>query len=190
MATLTHAMLADLHSGCAAISFLAYSSGFTYASADFTDADQLFTLKDSFQITSDDPSFENIQVDQYDEIIDQVLTKGGNWMLQGNVPSIATAIFDYFYTSGVTIASGSEIKGQEGDSYTGSSYYMTPNEVEVSLLVESESRQTAICFARVKLVLNNLQHDDDTNPSYSHFTGAVLPNGTSGQGDFAILKSA
>lgn len=62
-ATLTNAMLADLHSGSAAVSIVAYEStgtifapGTGQTAISFSGADQLFTLKDSLNLSSDDPS--------------------------------------------------------------------------------------------------------------------------------------
>lgn len=199
-ATLTSAMLADLHSGNAAISILPYdatngtyfvaSADPVHAAVDFSAADQLFTLKDSLQLSSDDPSTNDVKIDQFDRIIDTIFEDGGNWQVQGNVPSQATALFDYFFEAGQTISTS--IKGQTIDghyqSYKGKSYLNTKKSVEVVMLLESESRNTAIAFARVKLQVNHPAKDDDTNPGYLHFTGAVLPNKAAGQGDFAILN--
>lgn len=191
MATLSSAMLSDLHSGSAAISLLTYSGGVTFASLDFSAADQLFTLKDSLTLSSDDPSTNDIRIDQFDQIIDTIFEDGGNWTVSGNVPSVATAVFDYFFNSGV--ASVTAVKGQtvgsSSTTYAGSSYYNTKKSVEVTMLLESESRNTAICLGRVRLNVNYPAKDDDTNPAYLHFTGTVLPNETASQGDFAILKA-
>lgn len=198
MATLTKEMLADLHSGNAAISILTYDAangtifnpGEGQSAVDFSAADQLFTLKDTLNFTSDDPTSTDVKIDQFDKVIDSIFEDGGNWRVVGNVPTAATAVFDYFFESGATI--NTAIKGQTIDgqyqTYTGKSYLNTKKTVEVVMLLESESRNTAIALAHVKLAVNNPAKDDDTNPSYLRFTGAVLPNAASGQGDFAILK--
>lgn len=191
-------MLADLHSGNAAVSILPYDAtngtifvaGQGQTAVDFSAADQLFTLKDSLQLTSDDPSTNDVKIDQFDQVIDTIFEDGGNWRVQGNVPSTAKEVFDYFFESGQTISvalSGQTVDGYH-QTYKGASYVNTKKSVEVVMLLESESRNTAIALAHVRLMVNHPAKDDDTNPSYLRFTGAVLPNKASGQGDFAILK--
>lgn len=195
--TLTKEMLADLHSGNAAISILPYDAtngtifvaGQGQTAVDFSEADQLFTLKDSFNLTSDDPSYSDVKIDQFDKVIDTIFEQGGNWRATGNIPSVAVELFDYFYEAGNTISvaiNGQTIDGKH-QTYTGKSYMNTKKNIEVVMLVESESRNTAIAFAHVRLSVNDTAKDDDTNPAYLHFTAAFLPNGASGQGDFAIL---
>lgn len=198
-ATLTNAMLADLHSGSAAISLVAYNPatgtifapGESQTAVSFAAADQLFTLKDSLNLSSDDPSNTDIKIDQFDQIIDTIFEEGGNWQVSGNVPTQATEVFDYFFNGGATVASisGNTIGGS-AVTYAGKSYMNTKKSVEVAMLLESESRNTAIAFARVRLTVNFPAKDDDTNPLYLHFTGYILPNGAEGQGDFAILNAS
>ena len=200
-ATLTHAMLADLHVGNASISLLAYSaSGLDItAGVDFSDADQIFTLEGSFNLTSDDPSNTDIRIDQLQEIIDTRITKGGNWQMTGNIPSTAEALLSYFFTDGAAIAAGTAqnktgVKGPGGAYYTGKGFLSTPEEVECSVLVESESRNTAILFAHVKFIVSPLRRDDNDNPAYFPFVGYILPNPYKKSdalvGDFAVLKAA
>ena len=202
MATLTHAMLDDLHIGNAALSLKAYPSGgvdITDPSAtDFSNADQIFTLEGTFNLTADDPTSNDIRIDQHQEVINTQLEKGGNWQMTGNIPSIATAVLDYFFTAKATIAAGSAssptaVKGAEGTSYTGKGYLATPNEVEVSVLIESESKNTAILCPHVKMIVSKPKKDDNTNPAYLSFIGYILPNpkqkSSDYVGDFAVLKA-
>ena len=202
MATLTHAMLDDLHIGNAALSLKAYPSGgvdITDPSAtDFSSADQIFTLEGTFNLTADDPTSNDIRIDQHQEVINTQLEKGGNWQMTGNIPSIATAVLDYFFTAKATIAAGSAssptaVKGAEGTSYTGKGYLATPNEVEVSVLIESESKNTAILCPHVKMIVSKPKKDDNTNPAYLSFIGYILPNpkqkSSDYVGDFAVLKA-
>ena len=202
MATLTHAMLDDLHIGNAALSLKAYPSGgvdITDPSAtDFSAADQIFTLEGTFNLTADDPTSNDIRIDQHQEVINTQLEKGGNWQMTGNIPSIATAVLDYFYTAKASIAAGTAssptaVKGAEGTSYTGKGYLATPNEVEVSVLIESESKNTAILCPHVKMIVSKPKKDDNTNPAYLSFIGYILPNpkqkNSDYVGDFAVLKA-
>ena len=200
MATLTHAMLNDLHIGNASLSLLPYSStGVDITSGlDFSAADQIFTLEGTFNLTSDDPTSNDIRIDQHQEVIDTQIEKGGNWQMTGNIPSVAAELLGYFYDSGATIAAGSVstptgVKGAEGTFYTGKGFMASPNEVEVTILAESESKNTAILFPHVKLIVSKPKKDDNTNPAYLSFLGYILPNpyknGNDYVGDFAVLKA-
>lgn len=200
MATLTHAMLDDLHIGNASLSLLPYSSaGVDITSGlDFSAADQIFTLEGTFNLTSDDPTSNDIRIDQHQEVIDTQIEKGGNWQMTGNIPSVAAELLGYFYDAGATIAAGTAqapkgVKGAEGTFYTGKGFMASPNEVEVTILAESESKNTAILFPHVKLIVSKPKKDDNTNPAYLSFLGYILPNpyknGSDYVGDFAVLKA-
>lgn len=200
MATLTHAMLNDLHIGNASLSLLPYSStGVDITSGlDFSSADQIYTLEGTFNLTSDDPTSNDIRIDQHQEVIDTQIEKGGNWQMTGNIPSVAAELLGYFYDAGATIAAGTSqapkgVKGAEGTFYTGKGFMASPNEVEVTILAESESKNTAILFPHVKLIVSKPKKDDNTNPAYLSFLGYILPNpyknGDNYVGDFAVLKA-
>ena len=202
-ATLTHAMLDDLHIGNAALSLLPYSAAGLdiTAGVDFSAADQIFTLEGTFNLTADDPTSSEIKIDQHQEVIDSKITKNPNWQMTGNIPSQAAALFDYFFDAGATIAAGSlasktGVKGAGSNYtyYTGKGFLATPKEVEVTVLAESESRNTAILFPHVKMIVSPLKKDDNENPAYLSFVGYILPNAymknSAYVGDFAVLKAA
>lgn len=192
-ATLTQAMLDDLHIGNASLSLLAYNAAGLdiTAAVDFSNADQIFTLEGSFNLSADDPSSTEIRIDQHQKVIDQNIEKGGNWRMTGNIPSVAQALIEYFFTEGS--ATGT-ITGAGGKTYTGKGFLSTPETIEVSILVESESQNTAILFPHVKLLVSPVKKDDNTNPAYLTFTGFILPNPFKKEGayvgDFAVLKAA
>ena len=195
MATLTHAMLDDLHIGNACISLKAYTSGgvdITQA-VSFAAEDKIYTLEGTFNLECDDPSSTDIRIDQHQEVIDVQFDKGGNWRMTGNIPSVAQALLEYFFTSGQ--ATGT-ITGGESSTYTGKGFMATPEIVEVTVLVESESKNTAILFPHVKMIVSKPKKDDNNNPAYLSFTGFILPNpftkGTPATpvGDFAVLKAS
>ena len=201
MATLTQAMLDDLHIGNASLSLLAYSAAGLdmTAGVDFSAADQIFTLENSFQLVCDDPSGSEIRIDQHQKVIDTQINKGGNWRMQGNIPSQAQALLEYFFPEGKAISAGTVgsvkgVKGSDGAFYTGEGFLSTPEIIEVSVLVESESKNTAILFAHVKMVVSPVKKDDNSNPAYLSFVGYVLPNPAKVSndyvGDFAVLKAA
>ena len=184
-ATLTHAMLEDLHKGNAAISLLPYTAGGgALAGLDFSGADQVFTEQDTFTLAPSDP--DNLyRVDQYDELID---LDEGDWVINGNIPSFAKEVFDYFFNAGSAIAgagSATRIKGQEGTAYGGNGYN-APKVVDAIVLVESKSKKTAIVFGHVQFIVNNPAIDDHQKPGYVKLTGYILDN--PGGDKFAILK--
>ena len=195
-------MLADLHIGNASLSLKAYSAaGLDFTTGvDFSDADQLYTLEGSFQLTCDDPSSSEIRIDQHQEVIDTQITKGGNWRMTGNIPSQAQALLEYFFTEGTAVSAGTAsnptgITGADGNAYyTGKGFLATPETIEVSILVESESKNTAILFPHVKLIVTPIKRDDNSNPAYLSFVGFILPNpmksGNNYEGDFVVLNAA
>lgn len=195
MATLTHAMLDDLHIGNACISLKAYTSGGVdiTQTVSFAAEDKIYTLEGSFNLECDDPSSTDIRIDQHQEVIDVQFDKGGNWRMTGNIPSVAQALLEYFFTSGQ--ATGT-ITGGESTTYSGKGFLATPEIVEVTVLVESESKNTAILFPHVKMIVSKPKKDDNSNPAYLSFTGFILPNpftkGTPATpvGDFAVLKAS
>lgn len=187
MATLTKAMIDDLHKGMAALSLLPYTDGgVTFSNLDFSGADQIFTLKDSFSITPSDPTSEEIKIDQKDQTIDTT-TETGEYKMAGQIPSIATEVLDYFMEKAADVTG---IKGQDGDSYSGSSYFIEPKEVICSVLVESASKKTAIAFAKVKFVVPGVTAENASTPAYLAFNADILANAAAGQGDFAVLAAA
>lgn len=188
-ATLTKTMLQDLMKGNASISLLACPSNgaVTFAGLDFEEADQIFSTKDSFTLAPSDPSTTNIQIDQLDEIIDTQVEEG-DYVMSANIPSIASALLSYFFDSGASITSSSVIKGQSGTSYIGSAF-QGRKEVYCSVLVESASKNTAICFARVKCVVLPPARDDNSTPAYLKFSGYISANLKQNEGNFAVLKA-
>ena len=193
MATLTKAMIDDLHKGMAALSLLEYADGgVTFSNLDFSEADQIFTLKDSFSITPSDPTSEEVKIDQKDQTIDTTVTTG-EYKMAGQIPSVATEVLDYFMTSAASVSGlkgKSEKEGVSGTEYSGKSYYIEPKEVICSVLVESASKKTAIVFAKVKFTVSGVTIENASTPAYVAFTGDVLANAKEGQGDFAVLASA
>lgn len=193
-ATLTKAMLSDMMKGNAAISLLACpdTGEVTLGSLDFSEADQIFTVKDSFSISEGDPTTENTQIDQMDEIIDSQITEG-DYSMTGQVPSNATALFDYFYEAGKAVGSedttvtGIKGQGEDGTTYVGKSYG-GKKEVYCSVLVESQSRETAVVFARVRCVLSRPVQENTSTPGYCTFNGYILANLKDGEGNFAVLR--
>ena len=192
--TISVAALADLHIGVASIALLPYtaSTGVTVSGLNFGEAEQLFSLENTFNLSSGSPTFNDIRVDQHRKVIDSSVETDDSWTLTGNFPSQAKALFDLAFTSvGSTVTiTGHKDGGVSGTSYSGQGYSNVSKIAEYSVLVESETKNTAIVFARVRIIFSKPAHDDNTTPTYVTFTGSVLPNEASGQPDFAVLKQA
>lgn len=107
--------------------------------------------------------------------------------MAGQIPSIATEVLDYFMSKAATVTN---VTGQEGDSYSGASYYIEPREVICTVLVESASKKTAIVFAKVKFVVPGVTLENASTPAYLAFNADILANAKEGQGDFAVLAAA
>ena len=187
MATLTKAMIDDLHKGMAALSLLDYTEGgVTFSNLDFSGADQIFTLRDSFSVTPSDPTSEEIKIDQRDQTIDTT-TETGEYKMAGQIPSAAVELLDFFMDKAKDVTG---VKGQEGDTYAGSSYYIAPKEVICTVLVESASKKTAVVFGKVKFVVPGVTIENASTPLYVAFNADILANAKEGEGDFAVLKAA
>lgn len=186
-ATLTKAMLEDLHKGSATVSLIPYTAGgVKFSSMTFKDADQIFTTSGSLTLASDGVEITPQTIDQYKETIDFDMDEG-DWKVTGNIPSMATAVLSYFFEEGEEITTGSEVIGPDETKYIGKGYNKAKF-VEVSMLLTSESKKTAIALARVKLAVTPPSLDDMDNPAYLQLTGYVLVN--PGGDKFAVLKAA
>lgn len=182
--TLTRQLLNDLHKGNSSIALLPVKNGeVDFSALDFTEADLIFSLKDSFQISQEDPEVTEIKIDQGDETIDTD-TDAGSVNISANYPSNAEEAFAFFYEEATTTAT---VTAPDGKKYKGKGFFNTPKEVECSLLAQSQSKKTAIVFARVKLTVS-MKQDDASNPLYLALTGKVLTNLKENAGDFVILK--
>lgn len=188
MATLTKAMLEDLHKGMTALSLKAYpDGGVEFNTLSFAGEDQIFTLKDSFNLTPSDPTTEEVKIDQNDETIDSNI-EAGEYTMTGQIPSVATEILDYFMNSVKTV---SGVVGQDGTTtYSGKSYNNAPKDVICSVMIESASKKTAIVFARVKFTVSGVTIENATGLAYVPFTATILGNTKDGEGAFAVLKAA
>lgn len=196
--SLSRNLLTDLFKGVAHISLMPFDSakqtsgtqngGIKWADLSFNGADEIFTIKDSFQISQADPSTEDINIDQDDVAIDTTVTAGA-WTFTGNIPSVAKELCTVFYPTKSAIATGNPILGQEdGVSYQGQAFGATPKEVECVMLVENRAMSMAVAFARVKVTVG-LSKDDASNPGYLKMSGTILsnPEASGAQGDWAVL---
>lgn len=189
MATVSNAILNDLNTGNAVLKLLAYTPGGVNLAVsggiDFSSADEIFTLENSFQISKDAPSFSSTRIDQKHKVIESAVEMGENYTMTGNIPSIALALLEL----GFDKVAGS-VKAKDGsDNYTAASAFKYgPLEKEYTVLARSQSGNSALLFARVKFVFSEPQHDDNTTPTYVQFNAVMLPN-ENASGDFAALPT-
>lgn len=186
-ATLTKAMLDDLHKGCASIRLISQTNDIS--AADFSGADQIFTLKDTFSVNQGDPTVSEIKIDQGDKTI---LTdvESAEFNMSGDIPSAAKELFDYFYaTNSGTAATKVSVKVNSSSAadFEGYGYSVSPKLTNATVLVESASKKTAVAFINVQFVVNYVD-DDQSNPQRVHFIGTILGNTGDGE-DFYVLKA-
>ena len=186
---LTQAILNDLNTGNAVLKLLPYTAGGVNLAAsggiDFSSADEIFTLENSFQISKDAPSFTATRIDQKHKIIEQAVEQGENYTMTGNIPSIAIELLDLAFeavTGAITVKDGT-------DNYTSTkAHKFGSKEAEYTVLARSQSGNSAVVFARVKFVFSEPQHDDNTTPTYVQFNAAMMPN-ENASGDFVALPT-
>lgn len=186
---LTQAILNDLNTGNSVLKLLPYTAGGVNLAAqggiDFSSADEIFTLENTFQISKDAPSFSATKIDQKHRIIESAVEAGDNYTMTGNIPSIALDLLDLAFesvTGSVTVKDGD-------DTYTaGKAHKYGSKEAEYTVLARSQSGNSAVVFARVKFVFSEPQHDDNTTPTYVQFNAVMLPN-ENASGDFVALPT-
>ncbi len=181
-ATLTKAMLDDLHKGSATVSILDWTVPVALNGLSFKDADQLFSLEDSLVLSPDDPSGEGIYVDQKHALIDYSM-ESGDWTLTLNVPTSNEALYDRFFEK---VEENVSITGQNGETLAGTGYG-APKEVELTVNLTSESGKTAIALGHVKFLASFPNIENRSTPLYAKLTGHVLENGSYAK--FAVLPT-
>lgn len=187
MAKLNKELLKPLHKGNAAIALKETTNGVVdFASLDFSDADLIYSIKGTFQISQDDPEVTELKIDQGDAVIDST-TESGAITITASYPTLAEDAFAFFYKEGKSVTG---VKGiTSGKTYSGKSFFNTPKQIECSLLAVSQDESTAIAFARVQFTVV-MKQDNEDQPFYLSVTGKVLTNLKDGEGDFVVLKSA
>lgn len=170
--------LSALFKGNASIRMIDYTDG-KYSSMDFSDADLLYSLKDSLSIEQETPTVEETKITQGDVTIDIDVDAGAiTWVV--HYPTTTAAAFEKFFKKGkdttMTI---------NGTTYTGAGFFNSPKETEKSVAFQSQDESQAITFARTKVVAA-LKNTDEGQPAYLEITGRVLTNLAEGEGDFFI----
>ena len=84
-ATLTDAMKSDLHLGNAELKIALWSDTALTATT-FTDADSIFTVKDTLAITEGTPTYTSLKLDQLNENYAAPLTDKGDSTIAATIP--------------------------------------------------------------------------------------------------------
>lgn len=168
--------LSKLFKGNASIRMIDYTDGI-YANMDFTDADLIYSLKDSLSIEQETPTIDETKISQGDVTID-IDVDAGAISFAANYPTTAVEAFEKFFKKGkdTTLSLG-------GKTYTGAGFFNTPKETEKSVAFQSQDESQAVSFARAKVVAA-YKNTDEGQPAYLELTGRVLTNLAEGEGDF------
>lgn len=189
-ATLTEAILKDIEMGNASVRLVEQTDNITDTT--FDDADQIFTTEGTLQIQQAEATKTEFKIDQKDAAV-AVNYESGEFTINGTVPSSAIPLFDYFYnkssnqpalTTGITSVDGS---AKYTEAY---GYDLDAKRKKVTMLVESQSKKTAIIFTNVEMVTSLNWGEVKTTPIGLTFTGTVLAASGTGVPSFIILKSA
>lgn len=186
-ATLTDAMKADLMIGNAKILLAPKASALSATT--FTNADPIYTIKDSLAITENDPTKTQIQLDQNGGETVANAYENGEFVITGSCPSVAIEIFDYFYnaaTTQPTMGEGIAIDGQLYDE--GSAYTINKKIVNATMFLQSQSKKTALVFMNVELYAVLTWSSVNSAPTGLNFTATVLSGDATG--DLIVLKAA
>lgn len=139
---------------------------------DFSNADSIFTLKDSLSFDQDSPSITTIKIDQGDAEIASRAEKG-DFTFEGRIPSIAAAVFDKFQSP-----EGSAtytVTGGDGTKYSGKGYSTDLKKLQQTVLIVSDDKKTAVVFACVDIyaAFAGISGDD---PAGVLLSGAIKQN--------------
>lgn len=144
----------------------------TSVSINFSDADSIFTLKDSLSFDQDSPSITTIKIDQGDAEIASRAEKG-DFTFEGRIPSIAAEVFDKFQSP-----EGSAtytVTGGDGTTYSGTGYSTDLKKLQQTVLIVSDDKKTAVVFACVDIyaAFAGISGDD---PAGVLLSGAIKQN--------------
>lgn len=185
---LTRAILNKQFKGQTCIKFVLQTD--TIGDDMFDESGKLFTEKDSFSLVQAEPTSTDIKIDQNGETIDTAV-ESGEFTVSGSIPSADPKLFSFFYpeaSEAISLTTG--ITGDGGvKKYTeAKSYDLKPREVDVTMFIESQNKETALILTHVRMQVV-LNHDSVTTSLMKlNFKGSVLQPRTDGVGAFRILS--
>lgn len=184
-------MLDDLKKGNA--SFKVVSQTYDIKDNTFDDADQFYTVEGTLTISGGEATVTGIKIDQSQTSISEY-EEFSDVTIAGSIPSTATEVFDYFYnkstkqptlTDGITASDGvTKLKEAKG-------YGINGKGKDLTILIESDSHDTAIIFTNVKLYASAPSVANvKTEPWAIPFNGIAKEATLDGAPGMIILKSA
>jgi len=178
---------ADLHVGMAKIAFKSYVAIDDYSLLDFSEDNLLFSLKDSFDLASNDASSTDITTDQ-GQTLDSVITDPGSSEISFDLPSMHTTYLAQFFSTATVTSPANTGKMADGTAIaSATSFFNTPKESELTIEVESQSGKTDIVWGRVKFTA--VLAKGDNSVMVIRLKGKVLANGGTA-GDVSIRKAS
>lgn len=181
-ATLTDAMKKDLHLGNTEIK-LALWTDTALSATTFTDADSIFTTKDTFAITEGTPTYTSLKLDQGNEVFASPLTDKADSTVAGTIPFNSMELLDYFYENATTQPVATEVAPLiiAGDSYTSAkAYKISDKVVKVRMYIKSKSGNTAIVLMNVDLAISLVYGSISSTPLGFALAGTIMEDGTRG----------
>ena len=187
-ATLTDAMKSDLHLGNAELKIALWSDTALTATT-FTDADSIFTVKDTLAITEGTPTFTSLKLDQLNETYAAPLTDKGDSTIAATIPFNAMELFDYFYTAAGTQPTATEAAPLviDGESYKeAKAFKFSDKVVKARVYIRSQSGNTAIVLMNVNLAVSIAYSNVSSSPLGLALSGSIMEDGA--RGSIVVLK--
>ncbi len=187
-ATLTEAQKKDLHLGNAEVKIVDWTDTALSATT-FTDADSLFTTKDSLSIVEGTPTYTSIKLDQGNETIASPMTDKADSTVAATFPSNAMALFEYWYTpAGVQpTATAQAPLVIDGESYESAKAFKFSDKTRTSrIYIRSKSGKTAIVIMKAELAVSLAYGNISSTPLGMILSGSIMEDGD--RGSIVVLK--
>ena len=183
LSSLTKDLLNSLARGIATTKVISAGTGsVTMGSLDFTSAGLLYSIEGSLNIEWAEPTLEEIKVDQMQQTI-AVDVEKGDITFTANYPTIAQAALAEFFKADET---SKTVTADSSTQYQGKGIFLTPQQTEVTMMIEDQEQKWAVIFARVSITAR-LVYDSDNRIWYIGLDGRVLANLASGEPDALII---
>ena len=183
LSSLTKDLLNSLARGIATTKVISAGTGsVTMGSLDFTSAGLLYSIEGSLNIEWAEPTLEEIKVDQMQQTI-AVDVEKGDITFTANYPTIAQAALAEFFKADDT---SKTVTADSATQYQGKGIFLTPQQTEVTMMIEDQEQKWAVIFARVSITAR-LVYDSDNRIWYIGLDGRVLANLASGEPDALII---
>ena len=184
ISSLTKDLLSSLARGISTTKVLAAPSNgeVTMGSLNFSSAGLLYSIEGSLSIEWAEPTLEELKVDQMQQTIAVDIEKG-DITFTANYPTIAQAALAELFKADNTEKT---VTADSSTQYKGKGIFLTPQQTEVTMMIEDQDQKYAVIFARVSLTAR-LVYDSDNRIWYIGLDGRILANLKSGEPDALII---